>query len=105
MSKDFAPFLLTNFRAPPSLSDALRRSSGGNCEHPTPLKEPKNPKLDGSPNVSISIPGQGNKGSGGTNLTLAFDDFDKKWKPCKMLVAEDWVKEQLSCKDAVSKTK
>ena len=33
-----------------------------------------------------------------------FDDFDKKWVPCKMLVAEDWVKEQLSCKDAVSKT-
>jgi len=34
-----------------------------------------------------------------------FDDFEKKWVPCKMLVAEDWVKEQLSCKDAVSKTK
>ena len=34
-----------------------------------------------------------------------FDDFEKKWKPCKMLVAEDWVKEQLSCKHAVSKTK
>jgi hypothetical protein len=34
-----------------------------------------------------------------------FDDYDKKWVPCKMLVAEDWVKEQLSCKDAVSKTK
>jgi hypothetical protein len=34
-----------------------------------------------------------------------FDDFDKKWIKCKTLVTEDWVKEQLSCKDGVSKTK
>ncbi len=78
MSKDFAPFLLTPFKAPPSLSDALRRSSGGNCEHPAPLKEPKNPKIDGTPSTSITVSGQGGKGTGGTSLTLAFDDFDRK---------------------------
>jgi len=80
MNKAFAPFLLTPFKAPPSLSDALRRSSGGDCEHPTPLKEPKNPKIDGTPSTSITVPGQGGKGTGGTSLTLAFDDFDKQNK-------------------------
>lgn len=77
MNKDFAPFLLTPFKQPPSLGDALRRSTSGNCEHPASLKEPKNPKLEGAPTASISIPGTGGRGSGGTSLTLAFDDFDK----------------------------
>ena len=80
MSKDFAPFLLTPFKAPPSLADSLRRSTSGNCEHPTPMKEPKNPKIDGAPTTVISVPGQGGKGSGGTNLTLAFSDFDKQFQ-------------------------
>ncbi len=95
MSKDFAPFLLTPFRSPPSLSDALRRSSGGNCEHPTPLKEPKNPKIDGTPSTSITIPGQGGKSSGGTSLTLAFNDFDKQNKEYEADRMR-WLENQLS---------
>ena len=78
MSKEFVPFLLTPFQAPPSLADSLSRASSGNCEHPTSLKEPKNPKIDGAPTTSISIPGQGR--SGGSSLTLAFNDFDRRLK-------------------------
>lgn len=78
MSKEFVPFVLTPFQAPPSLADSLKRASSGNCEHPTPLKEPKNPKIDGAITTNISIPGQGR--SGGSNLTLAFNDFDKRLK-------------------------
>jgi hypothetical protein len=75
MSKDFATYVLSPFKRPPSLADALRRASSGNCEHPSALKEPKNPKLTGTPSTSISIPGSG---KGNTGLTLAFEIFDDK---------------------------
>jgi hypothetical protein len=95
MSRDFAPFVLTNFRSPPKLGDSLRRASSGSCEHPTELKEAKNPNLSGSPNVTIQVPGSGPKGSGGTSLTLAFDDFDRqnqKYEQDRMR----WLENQLS---------
>lgn len=92
MSKDFATYVLSPFKRPPSLADALRRASSGNCEHPSALKEPKNPKLTGAPGSTIRVPGSG---SGNTNLTLAFEDFDDKNKEFE----DDrlrWLEDQLS---------
>lgn len=93
MSKDFAPYLLGNFRQPPSLADALRKASSGNCEHPTALKDPKNPTLTGATGTSLKVPNQGK--AGGSNLTLAFDVYDKenqKFEDDRMR----WLEHQLS---------
>jgi len=76
VSKDFTPYILGAFRPPPSLEESLKRASPGSCEHPSQLREPKNPTLTGAPPTSVSVPGTGNRG--GTNLTLAFKDFDDR---------------------------
>lgn len=76
MNRDFSPYLLTPFRPPPKLADSLRRSSPGSCEHPKALREPKNPTLSGAAPSTVTVPGQGR--GPGTNLTLAFEDFDKR---------------------------
>ena len=39
-----------------------------------------------------------------TAWSKCFDDYENKYIRCKMLVTEDWLKQQMSCKDEVRKT-